>query len=306
MRSWSCQDFQMQQDYFHNGIRGQQWYPHQYGNYHHQPMGDQFSPRPSGSNNIVRNDSYVGYLQDAYMQSRKSPLLTSIKNLEDQVNSITNQSESSLLLRNIEKIMNVDHELIRLPKPNLLSLDGIRILNGEEYMVQYHVPGEKCMMYWSQGGLCYFVDCDCSFMELASNQYRNMKIGEALLDGVLIHREKKNVFVINDIAMKSNKSCRGAWLEERAQVAKEVMGNLGNLEKAPISIVFNPPKMMNEINWQENLSQVKMGENDIPCNGWIIAPTKTKFQFSQSNPAFVWSPSLSSINKETFLASLQY
>lgn len=170
----------------------------------------------------------------------------------------------------------------------------------ENYRFQWKIKGAPCMLYWAAGGLCYFVDYQCNFMELASNQYRNITIGEALMDGILCSHKDKIIFVINDLVMKSSKSYRGAWLDERRGLCKKVIGNLK--KGGPISICYNEPTDITE-NSIKNLkfkNELKLNGVQVPISGACVVPNEAKFQFSKNKPGYVWSPKKSKKNWKQF------
>jgi len=221
---------------------------------------------------------------------KKSYLLKKMQGLENCVNAITDELEIQILTTSINKILQVTQvtPFGKRSGPNLARFEPRNNFNPKNYKLQYYVKGQPTFLYWTDTGLCYFIDHKNQALELASNAYRNSTIGEAFVEGILCKNDYGEiVFVINDLCHFKNKSHRCANLAERSQMAIELLENLG-VPEGPIKFAINPLADVTKGNLKKQFNDVILDGCQIPALGFMFVPKKSKFHYTKKTPAYKW------------------
>jgi len=273
--------------------------------YFYQQYAQSLNSRSLSVHNSLSNQDVRQTLYPLPLNRARSNLLSCVNGLSDAVNAITIPNEIEILTKRINQILNVEGTK-RLHGPHVRNISDLsRPFDKSKFKLQWRIKGWPCMLYWSPGGLCYFVDYNYNFMELASNQYRNTELGETLVDGGICYFNNKIIFVINDIVMKSSATFRGAYLDERAQVMETMKKSESNQIKSfngPITICVNTPKNINDANVRDASSMSTAGlqafaNNSMknstfkaPVCGYLVVPVDSTFQYADDNPGYLWAP----------------
>merc|ERR1712224_762533 len=161
-------------------------------------------------------------------------------------------------------------------------------IRKEEYKLQYYIKGQPTFLYWSDSGLCYFIDHKNQVLEIASNEYRNAKLGEAFVEGILTKNEDGDIiFVLNDCCHYQGRSYRNSNLEERSKIAIELMEELG-VPNGPIQFAINPIKDITTSNLKQKFDNIVLDGCKIPALGFMFVPKETKFHYTKKTPAYKW------------------
>jgi adenylate kinase family enzyme len=221
---------------------------------------------------------------------KKSYLLKKMEGLENSVNAITDELEIQILTTSVNKILQVPQvtPFGKRSGPNLAKFEANTKINKSNYKLQYYVKGQPTFLYWTDTGLCYFIDHKNQALEIASNAYRNSSIGEAFIEGILCKNEYGEIiFVVNDLCHFRSKSHRCANLAERSEMAIELMEDLG-VPDGPIKFAINPLQDITKENLKTRFKDVVLDGCSVPAMGYMFVPKKSKFHFTKKTPAYKW------------------